>query len=546
MAHPIPPKGTYKPSEEMQEIIESVGTTRVVAGQAFAGTGKTSTGVSVAQRYPNKRILVLCFNAANAAEGKQRYPKNATVLTTHGLAYQALPEKRRARLAKQWGTATIRLELPTFGWRQDFGMAYLVHAVLRDFFQSADKRIDPDKHGREAFEERFAASSTVARACDLATRFWMAMCSTEKVPGMLTGVNAISIPHDAYLKQFSLGKDHWGYDLVIFDEAQDANPVMLGMLESQLNAGSHLLYLGDRHQAIYDFRGAVNAMECLPKGAKILPLTQSWRFGPDTASLANLLLGELKGETNRIIGRGEDWDFDEDKPYTRLSRTNAELISFAVGKAGANRQDQRIHWIGGIEKYRVNRLLDAYHLKCGQVDQVLDPYLKRHFASWSEFLDGAQYDHEAKILSELVDTYNDQIPRLVEQIQLNAQPDPAKARYTVTTAHQSKGLEWDQVAVADDFRDPLNAAEKWLAKATSHPFPESEINLLYVVTTRARHALNENRETNEWVRSLKSHRRERKRTYTPDQRDVATPVEKPRRRHPGAINPGGIKPLRIR
>src|SRR3546814_3378366 len=103
--------------------------------------------------------------------------------------------------------------------------------------------------------------------------------------------------------------------------------------------GTKLLYLGDEHQSIYAFRGAQDAMASLPGGAYHYPLTQSWRFGPRTAQLANLMLRELKEERLQLEGMGEDREWNPNAPYAYLARTNAELISQAV----ADRKSTRLN-----------------------------------------------------------------------------------------------------------------------------------------------------------------------------------------------------------
>lgn len=544
-SNPTAPQ-SMKLTEEQSNIVHAVGGHKVVAGQAFAGTGKTSTGVATAYAYADKRTLVLCFNAANAAEGKKRYPEGTTVLTTHALAYQYLEDARKARLAPNWSVVSIKSELSLFGQREDYAMASMVQGVLIDFFHSADTKIDTDRHGLSAFERMHASDLSIRRAGDLANQYWAAMQTTDSVTGLRSTTNTVRIPHDAYLKEFSLNPGAWGYDLVIFDEAQDANPVTLGMLERQLQEGSHLLYLGDRHQAIYDFRGAVNAMERLPKGALTLPLTQSWRFGPDTAYVANLLLGDLKGEEQKIIGMGEDREFNESLPYTRLSRTNADLLAFAVAKSGVATEATAtpIQWVGGIERYRVALLGDLYLLKQARVSEIADPYVRRHFSSWSEYLEAAKYDYEAKLMSDLVEEYNDMIPTIIERLRNNQAE--SGARYCLTTGHRSKGLEWDQVALADDFKGPLEVAEAWLSNSTRAPFPEAEINLLYVMSTRARLALFENHELRDWRLAIKSYRMKRTRTYSPEDRNKPGRDDRAARRHPGALRMGSIKPFAIR
>jgi len=67
--------------------------------QAFAGTGKTTTAVLLAEHIgkttPNARILYLVFNSSAREEATKRFPTdNVKVLTAHAFAYQRMGYKR--------------------------------------------------------------------------------------------------------------------------------------------------------------------------------------------------------------------------------------------------------------------------------------------------------------------------------------------------------------------------------------------------------------------------------------------------------------------
>ena len=60
------------------------------------------------------------------------------------------------------------------------------------------------------------------------------------------------------------------------------------------------MYIGDRYQQIYSWRGAINAMSKVGD-ANFTTLTQSFRFGDSIADLANHILARF-GETAKIQG----------------------------------------------------------------------------------------------------------------------------------------------------------------------------------------------------------------------------------------------------
>src|SRR3546814_13969512 len=74
-------------------------------------------------------------------------------------------------------------------------------------------------------------------------------------------------------------------DLLIVDEAQDLNPVLIGIVEK---SGLPAVIVGDNWQSIYGFRGAEDAMSYFD--GDVYSLSQSFRFGPKIAQVANQIL----------------------------------------------------------------------------------------------------------------------------------------------------------------------------------------------------------------------------------------------------------------
>jgi hypothetical protein len=64
--------------------------------------------------------------------------------------------------------------------------------------------------------------------------------------------------HNGYLKAWALTGPMLNTDYILLDEAQDTNPVVLGVLTGQR---AQVVYVGDPYQQIYEWRGAVNAMD---------------------------------------------------------------------------------------------------------------------------------------------------------------------------------------------------------------------------------------------------------------------------------------------
>ncbi|MBJ2587863.1 UvrD-helicase domain-containing protein, partial [Salmonella enterica subsp. enterica serovar Breda] len=169
------------------------------------------------------------------------------------------------------------------------------------------------------------------------------------------------ITHDVYLKLFQLSGPSLAnkWDTILFDEAQDANPVTSAFVLSQ---PCRIVLVGDRYQQIYRFRGADNALSSSRlEQADRLWLTTSFRFGPAVAEMANVLLATL-GEEMKVTGSAGDDEVVAHLPadvphYSVLSRTVSGVIGVALS---ASLQEKKVFWVGGIEGYKTEELEDLY------------------------------------------------------------------------------------------------------------------------------------------------------------------------------------------
>lgn len=479
------PRPKIQHSDEQMAVIEC--NDKLIVVDAFAGCAKTTTAIGYAAHRPTERMLYLCLNKANAEEAKSRFGANVTSATTHSVAWTAM-KPDRDRIAKSWKPIVLMDQMRLNSPRE----AMFTMRILADFMNSADTEIS-EKHAEQVAYERDLTSAEINMGVALASLAWKRMNDpTDK----------LQMPHDAYLKMFALRAPQLNYGTIIFDEAQDANPVTLQIVNGQ--RASKILCIGDRHQSIYQFRGSVNAMEKLSVGATRMNLTQTWRFGPGIANLANTILGELKGEKAKIKGMGADAPWN-DKQVTTLSRTNAELFRIASEVRG-----EGVHWVGGSKNYRLDLVMDAYHLFIRERSLIQDDIMRRKFASWAEY---SQYgedagDGEARVLVKVIEEFTNGIPQLVDDIRKNEVEHSKDADITLTTGHRSKGLEYDFVRISNDF-EVLEEAENILANHPEADFPEQDINLLYVMLTRARKAVALNDETIAWLNNLPKHRSDR-------------------------------------
>jgi hypothetical protein len=480
------PRAAIKLSDEQEAMASCYSPVMVV--KAFAGTGKTTGAVALTSRRSNKPTLYMPFNRANAADARARMGKHVDCLTGHAVARRAMPTSVTQRIPEDWRAAKVRDELGLRTYRA----AALAQTTLTNFLISADAELTYT-HASPLEGSHRASAGELGEALTSARTLWRRMNERS---------DTVSIPHDAYLKMWALSKPKLPYSLVILDEYQDTNPVMAAVMRQQTHLSR--VYIGDEHQSIYAFRGAINAMAELAGQGVNLALTQTWRFGPRTAEIANLLLHELKGERLQLKGMGIDAPYVAGASVAKLARTNAQLIKEAALLLGS-----KIHWVGGAKSYQLHKVVDAYHLHTGQRDQISDALI-RGFASFQEMKDYSEEtrDAETRIMATVVEEFGRDTPQLVRQIYANEVTDPSQADYHLTTAHRSKGLEFDYVELCNDF-ELLMEIEQNLAHDPFCRIEEQEVNLLYVALTRTKKMLQPNEETRVWLDRLPEFRRAR-------------------------------------
>jgi superfamily I DNA/RNA helicase len=294
----------------------------------------------------------------------------------------------------------------------------------------------------------------------------------------------IRMLHDGYLKLYSLSNpDLSKYHSIMADEAQDLNPVTLAILRQQ--SQSQLIYCGDSHQQVYTFRGSDNALEHPSlRGSTDLTLTNSFRFGPAVAIVANILLA-FKGETKKVNGAGYRTQIKQALPPEALQpalihRTVMGVIDSALEATGAGK---KVFWVGGIDSYNIGSIEDLGRLNSNQKSSIKNQAMAREYSDFNQYKEMAELTHDVEMRRavKIISTY-DKLPDRLSRLRKLSVKDEADADVIVTTAHRSKGLEWDHVRVMDDFSDPLDRDLTLAARS-------DEINLLYVAATRAKKIL---------------------------------------------------------
>lgn len=205
-------------------------------------------------------------------------------------------------------------------------------------------------------------------------------------------------------------------------------------------------------------------------------LTQSFRFGPAIAAVANRILGEIDGADLRIVGTPEVPSAvgPTANPDAVLTRTNATAVQTVLN---GQREGRRVHLVGGGGEVL------AFAEAAGSLmagDSTWHPELAC-FSSWGEVQEYVEQDPQGSELALLVKLVDDFGVETIRGALRHMAPE-AEADLVVSTAHKAKGCEWDTVQLADDFPDPRQSFEALVDPTLAAP----ELRLLYVAVTRAR------------------------------------------------------------
>lgn len=474
-----------KPTDEQQAALDAFATGDDVVLEAGAGTGKTST-LRLLGKSTDDRGVYIAYNRAIADEAAGTFPSNVQCKTAHALAMRAVGLEYRDRLnggfqplwkvAKHLGLGeSLAAGSRTLSYTT---LARLVQEMIDNFCNSADREIQakhrPYVDGLVTYDgagnvEHDYHHELGKVLLPYAEKAWDDLIDPSKVD------SPIRFKHDHYLKIWQLGDPVIRTDYILFDEAQDANPVIASIVGQQ---DCQRVMVGDRAQAIYGWRGAVDAMETF-EAAHRLFLSQSFRFGPAVADFANTWLEQLDTPLrlrgyDAIDSRIESLD----TPRALLCRSNAGALDALLRYQAA---DVKAHLVGGAQD--IGRF-------CTAVIELQTTGRTSHrdliaFTSWEEVVQYVKDDKKgAGDLATWVSILDRYGVDTVRNAIANQHQHEDTAEVTLSTAHKAKGREWATVRISDDFAPPVD-------KQTGEPkeLSPADIMLRYVAVTRAMNTL---------------------------------------------------------
>lgn len=574
--------GTITPSKYQQAIYDQFErSSDSLLIEAVAGSGKTSTlvGLSeiIAKVFPAQKAAFLAFNRGIANELQRRISApNVASMTLH---------------AAGWASWKRSLGMDSNLCEVDGGK---VHKILRElltwqesqrFGESTRKLVSAAKGLGIVPRGTFAGVVGYAGLVEDTDETWdgliehYALDEEDCDIGIVRKVLARSIEQAGDICDFDdmlympviAGVPFDRFDIVLVDEAQDLSGIqhemiermaggarakcdcppywagedapladfcpMHGLEEYRKQAGARVIAVGDRHQAIYAFRGAhSDSMNRLAErfGMVRLPLSVSYRCPRAVVELARTWVPEIEGAESAVDGyvgvEGTDWagqsqiamgccnchcEFhgtsgckcikgcgheswgiskwqsasDLHAGDAILCRNTRPLVSAAFALI---RRRIRVVVLGrdigkGLVQL-VNKAKLSESSSCASFEDWLADYHDRERARLAK----RQEWGKQGLLQDRVDAlkvFIDQVAiggtvgQLIREIESLFGDQEGVGMVTLATVHKAKGLEWERVFVLDanELMPSPYARQSWER--------DQERNLMYVAATRARREL---------------------------------------------------------
>ncbi|RAX58412.1 hypothetical protein CCZ01_03065 [Helicobacter monodelphidis] len=444
--------------------------------QAPAGAGKTLILLEIARVLSHSSFLYLAFNRSVVNELASLVPANMQAKTVHSLAYQKI-------ISEHYQSIGVRPEYKPLeiaeilGIRDDFEF---LRQISEGFYQFCQSYYTLEALGKEEHSQ--------------AIKEFYLFLREGRIP----------LTHSFYLKEYQLlspqERNLERFDYILLDEAQDTNDVTLDIFNS---AQTRKILVGDKHQNIYFFRGAINAMEQITADYS-QTLTYSFRCPQEHLDKAVFFLEKFKHQPTRIVS-AKNHISSRNQQSAIITRTNAKIIDIiAMTETSFLKTLKSPQEIFALT-------LSVFYFYHQQYQNIFPQctWIKK----FSDFEDLEEYANSIKD-TELCNSififkkYRQYLLDIFNKAMTFFQ-QPSRGQTLLLTAHTAKGLEFNHVCIEDDFCALSELSEYFFQ--CKNPTQkerleyENEINLYYVALTRSYNTIVDKSANDKFYEDFKSY-----------------------------------------
>lgn len=480
--------------------------------QAVAGAGKTTSLIEGTKKIPAKKSkLLVAFNKKIAVELQERIVKhgiqNAEAATFHAIGMRQwgkfIGKKIYVDSSKTWNILKNANDIPEeyhnfvaklVSLAKQTGIGCKNIGMHLDIFNQGVWQDLVDKHD---LGEDLDKDSTVEKGIEHAIVVLGAGNSVK---------NSIDFDDMIYLPVLHGIEMSVQYDWVMVDEAQDTNPIRRKFASMLVKPKGRMIWVGDKHQAIYGFTGAdadavnqiISEYQC-----KELPLTVTYRCPKAVVNAAQKYVSHITAHESAPEGIVENMSknaFDTFKDFIPgndaiLCRKTAPLVSlmYRLIRLGVPAQ---IEGRGDIGK-QILAMLNKWK-KVRSLADFLDKLVDWETSQIAKHTDenGKPKKNKEMLIENIKDRaetirflcegcdtmqcVKDKIYKMFTDSENEKNP---QKRVVLSTVHKAKGREWPNVYVYGfaEYMPSKMAKQAWQM--------EQENNLIYVAFTRAQEKL---------------------------------------------------------
>jgi superfamily I DNA/RNA helicase len=463
------------PTEEQQLIIDKIQEPDcdLVKVDAVAGAGKTALLQAITAKLKPLNGLYLAYNKAIADEAQRKFGITVDCKTTHSLAYRNT-------------VGLYKLNVGFFGYknikeRVTFEKKILIVDILNKFCLSRYDNFDMYKEDEMDLHPNYTDDMfTIAK---------------ESFNKMVQG--KIDITHAGYLKMYHMllahkKIEHNTFDLFMLDEAGDLNEVTLEIFK--LIPATKKLMVGDKNQNIYTFNGTINGFERMEGVGVEMNMTKSFRCSENVAKRIEHFCQKYIDPAMKF--EGTKTPVKHDGTVATISRNNSSLVGEMI-----QLNKRRIKYnLTRKAKVIFELIMILLNLKPG--GNIFSPewrHLQEDVNDWNrnpmikdEFKTSLGYiasihsgDQRIKSTVALIKKYD--IGEIYAAYNHAIEHEKEKGhKYTLSTAHSMKGLEYDIVRISPDLNESV---QKVIEDYGSDPLMYGEkqietMRLYYVACSR--------------------------------------------------------------
>lgn len=333
---------------------------------ALAGTGKTTVLIQLIRIACGRKqsVLALCFAKRDKLSLEEKACGNGKIGTANGAGYWIISDYLKKAngkrldlenrlssqlLEKRWidDGLLIPSKVPgEFGeWKTPYAVfasiVALVDKVRTVLPLSAHGKIEPNENDYNEVANRFDIELPQDhRPTILFYAAWL-FTSVASLRTVET-YGATDYTGQVFLPVYHGMTPATQYDRVLVDEGQDQNPYGRMLAMSYVNATGKLVVVGDKHQAIYEWRGAdsdsMAEWNSLRQNADIMPLTLCRRCSKTVIAIAQKIVPTIQalpaapfGSESVIPTTQALLDLlTQERKGLVLCRTNAPLVSLIL------------------------------------------------------------------------------------------------------------------------------------------------------------------------------------------------------------------------